>query len=151
MEVILSLANARWCSIRAGDRRRARRARWSNNPPWSTAYLGGTAMAAPDTPADDRGADRVAQSGRCHYGDLIGVSDVSLEVPEGSVVALLGSNGAGKTTTLNAIAGLIAPACGADLGSRASRLRACARYAIVRHGGAVAGGLAVVCQQSVEQ
>jgi branched-chain amino acid transport system ATP-binding protein len=42
-----------------------------------------------------------------HYGDLIGVSDVSLEVPEGSVVALLGSNGGGKTTTLNAIAGLI--------------------------------------------
>src|SRR6185437_10847658 len=42
-----------------------------------------------------------------HYGDLIGVSDVSLDVPEGSVVALLGSNGGGKTTTLNAIAGLI--------------------------------------------
>ena len=41
------------------------------------------------------------------YGDLIGVSDVSLDVPEGSVVALLGSNGGGKTTTLNAIAGLI--------------------------------------------
>jgi len=34
------------------------------------------------------------------YGDLIGVSDVSLDVPEGSVVALLGSNGGGKTTTL---------------------------------------------------
>ena len=29
------------------------------------------------------------------YGDLIGVADVSLEVPKGSVVALLGSNGAG--------------------------------------------------------
>ena len=41
------------------------------------------------------------------YGDLIGVSDVSLQVPEGSVVALLGSNGGGKTTVLNAIAGLI--------------------------------------------
>ena len=40
------------------------------------------------------------------YGDLIGVADVSLEVPKGSVVALLGSNGAGKTTTLNAIAGI---------------------------------------------
>ena len=39
------------------------------------------------------------------YGDLIGVSDVSLEVPAGSVVALLGSNGGGKTTVLNAIAG----------------------------------------------
>ena len=46
------------------------------------------------------------------YGDLIGVADVSLEVPKGSVVALLGSNGAGKTTTLNAIAGT-APALAA--------------------------------------
>jgi branched-chain amino acid transport system ATP-binding protein len=41
------------------------------------------------------------------YGDLVGVADVSLEVAQGTVVALLGSNGAGKTTTLNAIAGLV--------------------------------------------
>ncbi len=46
------------------------------------------------------------------YGDLVGVADVSLRVPAGSVVALLGSNGAGKTTTLNAIAGLVRPSAG---------------------------------------
>ncbi|HZD25971.1 MAG TPA: ABC transporter ATP-binding protein [Alphaproteobacteria bacterium] len=46
------------------------------------------------------------------YGDLVGVSEVSLQVPDGKVVALLGSNGAGKTTTLNAIAGLIRPSDG---------------------------------------
>ncbi len=40
------------------------------------------------------------------YDDLVGLADVSLEVAQGSIVALLGSNGAGKTTTLNAIAGL---------------------------------------------
>ena len=38
------------------------------------------------------------------YGDLIGVSDVSLDVPEGSVVALLGSNGGGKDVKTRAIA-----------------------------------------------
>src|ERR1700681_1934353 len=57
------------------------------------------------------------------YGDLIGLADVSLEVPQGSVVALLGSNGAGKTTTLNAIAGLVpvhAGLCGG--GARADAL-----------------------------
>jgi branched-chain amino acid transport system ATP-binding protein len=47
-----------------------------------------------------------------HYGDLVGVADVSLEVAEGSIVALLGSNGSGKTTTLNAIAGLVRPSAG---------------------------------------
>ena len=46
------------------------------------------------------------------YGDLIGVADVSLEVPRGSVVALLGSNGAGKTTTLRTISGLMHPQAG---------------------------------------
>jgi branched-chain amino acid transport system ATP-binding protein len=46
------------------------------------------------------------------YGDLVGVSDISLKVDAGKIVALLGSNGAGKTTTLNAIAGLVKPAGG---------------------------------------
>jgi len=41
------------------------------------------------------------------YGDLTAVRDVSLEVPEGEVVALIGANGAGKTTTLRALSGLL--------------------------------------------
>src|SRR6201999_329262 len=48
-----------------------------------------------------------------HYGDLVGVRDVSLDVQPGAIVALLGSNGAGKTTTLNCIAGLVPPSGGA--------------------------------------
>jgi branched-chain amino acid transport system ATP-binding protein len=40
------------------------------------------------------------------YGETQVLFDVSLEVGEGEVVALLGANGAGKTTTLRAILGL---------------------------------------------
>ncbi|MBW1863715.1 MAG: ABC transporter ATP-binding protein [Deltaproteobacteria bacterium] len=44
------------------------------------------------------------------YNDIIQVlRGVSLSVPEGGVVALLGTNGAGKTTTLRAISGLLKP------------------------------------------
>ncbi len=41
------------------------------------------------------------------YGDLQVVWDVSFEVPENSIVAILGSNGAGKTTTLMSVVGLL--------------------------------------------
>lgn len=43
------------------------------------------------------------------YGGLQILQDLSLEVPDGKVVALIGANGAGKTTTLRAISGLIRP------------------------------------------
>jgi branched-chain amino acid transport system ATP-binding protein len=46
------------------------------------------------------------------YGETTVLRDVSLTVPDGSVVALLGPNGAGKTTALRVISGLIRPAEG---------------------------------------
>ena len=46
------------------------------------------------------------------YGAIQALSNVSLKVPRGGVVALLGSNGAGKSTTLNSISHVIEPKSG---------------------------------------
>ena len=57
------------------------------------------------------------------YGELLALSDVSVRVASGEIVALVGSNGAGKTTLLRAVAGLVRPRGGRirwegeDLGS----------------------------------
>ncbi|MCS7178042.1 MAG: ABC transporter ATP-binding protein [Anaerolineae bacterium] len=46
------------------------------------------------------------------YGKMQVLWDVSLQVREGEIVAIVGSNGAGKTTLLNSILGLVRPASG---------------------------------------
>ena len=46
------------------------------------------------------------------YGPVRAVDHVSLEVPEGSVTAVLGANGAGKTTLLRTMTGLVRPSSG---------------------------------------
>ena len=46
------------------------------------------------------------------YGHVGVVEDVSMTIPEGSIVALVGANGAGKSTMLRAISGLLQPASG---------------------------------------
>jgi branched-chain amino acid transport system ATP-binding protein len=85
------------------------------------------------------------------YDDLVGLADVSLEVAQGSVVALLGSNGAGKTTTLNAIAGLNRCSAGSVewMGEDISELPA---YTVVSRGLTLSPeGWRLFTQQTVEQ
>jgi branched-chain amino acid transport system ATP-binding protein len=85
------------------------------------------------------------------YGDLIGVADVSLDVPEGAVVALIGSNGAGKTTTLNAIAGLVPPA-GGQIVWQGQSIAGRPAYAVIRQGLALSPeGWRLFVNQTVEQ
>ena len=47
-----------------------------------------------------------------HYGSLVALDDVSLELVRGEFFGLLGPNGAGKSTTMSLIAGLRAPEAG---------------------------------------
>jgi len=73
------------------------------------------------------------------YNDVILVlRGLSLKVPEGQIVALLGANGAGKSTTLKAISGLLKSEDGAitrgEVLFRGERLNALEPAAIVRRG-----------------
>lgn len=47
-----------------------------------------------------------------HYGSIHALKGISIEVPEGKVVTLLGANGAGKSTTLRCISGVVQASSG---------------------------------------
>lgn len=67
------------------------------------------------------------------YGDLQVVWDVSFEVPENSIVAILGSNGAGKTTTLMSVVGLL-PALAGEVTFKGEALSNVATHQLVERG-----------------
>ena len=54
-------------------------------------------------------------SGLCvFYGGIHALKEISLSVPEGKIITLIGANGAGKSTTLRAISGLVEARQGKD-------------------------------------
>lgn len=50
-----------------------------------------------------------------YYGAIHAIKGISIEVPKGEIVTLVGSNGAGKSTTLRTISGLMKPKAGTIL------------------------------------
>ncbi len=66
----------------------------------------------PDARPSSQDALLEVRSISASYGAIQALSGVSLVVPQGAIVALLGSNGAGKSSTLNAISHLIDPTAG---------------------------------------
>ncbi len=83
------------------------------------------------------------------HGLLVAVRDVTLHIPEGEIVALVGANGAGKTTLLRTIAGAHRATAGSitfdgrDVTAERAFARARLGIALVPEGRRLFGGLTV--------
>ncbi len=67
------------------------------------------------------------------YGKVQVLHGISIHVPKGKVVTLIGSNGAGKTTTMRAISGMIAPTSG-EISLNGTRVEGKESYDIAKLG-----------------
>ena len=61
------------------------------------------------------------------YGDRTALEDITLELRDGEITAVLGESGAGKTTLLNILAGLIPHSGTVEGRQRCSSSRNCCR------------------------
>lgn len=85
------------------------------------------------------------------YGKIRALADVSLNVGEGQIVALLGANGAGKTTLLHTIMGVMKPTQG-DIVYRGRSFAGTPSYRVVEEGVAlVPEGRQLFAEMSVQE
>ena len=70
-----------------------------------------------------------------HYGSVVALAPLDLEVKKGEILGYLGPNGAGKTTTIRAVLGLINPTSGSSeifgINTQANKVEAHKRLAYV--------------------
>jgi len=86
-----------------------------------------------------------------YYGDSYVLQGVSLEVKDGSVVALLGRNGMGKTTTIHSVIGLAPPRRGV-IRFKGKEITGLSPYRIARMGiGLIPQGRRIFPSLSVEE
>ena len=86
-----------------------------------------------------------------YYGNIPALREISIDVPGGSVVAIIGANGAGKTTLMKTIAGVLRPRSGtvSFLGEEITGLPS---HKIVRRGIAlVPEGRAILSRMTVRE
>ena len=86
-----------------------------------------------------------------YYGSIPALREISIDVPGGSVVAIIGANGAGKTTLMKTIAGVLRPRSGtvSFLGEEITGLPS---HRIVRRGVAlVPEGRAILSRMTVRE
>jgi branched-chain amino acid transport system ATP-binding protein len=86
-----------------------------------------------------------------YYGNIPALREISIDVPAGSVVAIIGANGAGKTTLMKTIAGVLRPRSGtvSFLGKEITGLPS---HRIVRRGVAlVPEGRSILARMTVRE
>ncbi len=86
-----------------------------------------------------------------NYGKINAIRDISIKVPEGKIVTIIGGNGAGKTTTLRAMSGMM-PIKAGEITFEGQRIDGLPASKVVAHGIAhVPEGRRIFPQMTVEE